>query len=197
MACWQQFVVTPVARRDFLHLEKWLRGRIAEHGLPFVAAIVQYIKLKTSDRLSQTTSFTIRDADGREVDVTDTSSLASVVGGEVVSTPQLSPESLAIFVNVLQSKLSMMPRSMADEVRQFRAIPSSPAAAAAAATSPPAPSAPNPTPSAGVTPPGMSTEREREAFPADIEEEANSYFQKIYTGGRDAFEGLARPHVLI
>merc|ERR1712054_350742 len=40
----------------------------------------------------------------------------------------------------------------------------------------------NPTPSAGVTPPGMSTEREREAFPADIEEEANSYFQKIYTG---------------
>jgi CCR4-NOT transcription complex subunit 1 len=156
------------ARREYLNLEKWLQERAAASGAPFAAACLRFLRAR---------------ATGDEA-------------GAAPGAPNLAVETMAIFFKVLQAGAGGLPPDLRGELRDV-------AAAAAAA---------NPTLAAavasaggggggsgavvpggggglgvvGIAPIAASPSGEAGGgggnFPADVEAEANSYFQRLYSG---------------
>lgn len=173
------------SHREYLYLDKWLQDRINEHGASFAAACITYIKEKLKLQSAQP--------------------FAGVKGQDKSPNFPLSPEIVASFFKALHNNASVLPPSLMDELKPLTPKPPLsnesdvspspvPANSGNVGLLPPAAGvvgALNPTPSIGgsahlMTPVGaggpLVPPTDPRVFPHDIEEEANSYFQRIYTG---------------
>eukprot|EP00026_Physarum_polycephalum_P000086 Phypoly_transcript_00086.p1 GENE.Phypoly_transcript_00086~~Phypoly_transcript_00086.p1 ORF type:complete len:2362 (+),score=414.48 Phypoly_transcript_00086:843-7088(+) len=159
------------SHREYLYLDKWLQDRINEHGAAFAVACITYIKEKLKLQTAQP--------------------FVGVKGQDKSPNFPLSPEIIASFFKALHNNTSILPSAVLDELKQLSPKPPS----EVEVPTPPvgllpqtggavmgASAAPGGTthlvpPAAG---PGLPTDPR--VFPHEIEEEANSYFQRIYTG---------------
>ena len=142
------------ARREYLNLEKWLQERAAASGAPFAAACLRFLRAR---------------ATGDEASVTP-------------GAPKLVVETMAIFFKVLQAGAGGLPPDLRQELQGVAAAAARvhPTLAAVAASAGGAPGV--------VTPGGGGANSETAGqggnFPADVEAEANSNFQRLYSGQR-------------
>lgn len=166
------------SHREYLFLDKWLQDKINEHGASFAVACIAYIKEK----------------------------LKLQPQGHPPHFP-LSPEIIASFFKALHNNSPILPATIMEELKQLNPKPPSPVAGGIDPNSemsavingalplpgnvivPGSQQLNSPThplgfPTGSVIPgmpPGGSVPDPR-VFPQEIEEEANSYFQRIYTG---------------
>eukprot|EP00894_Picocystis_sp_ML_P005389 jgi/Pico_ML_1/55906/g1520.t2 len=133
-------------RREYLNLEKWLQDMIAKEGTVFVQCCVRFL------------------ADKLQAD-------ASVPKPPAIVT--LPPETMAMFVQVLQGQSAGFPPEILQEIKQISEL---------MGTSFPQ-----------LAEVGSAAEMAvlEEVFAPDIEEEANAYFQKIYTGQQSVDDVIA------
>jgi CCR4-NOT transcription complex subunit 1 len=152
------------ARREFLNLEKWLTASFNVRGLPFVAACLQFL----SERAA--TPPEALHATGRMA---------------------MAPDTMATFFKVVHHHLGLLPPEMQEEAKavyaaaaavhhKLQAAEGQAAAAAAAAATTTGGGGPGGGGGGGAGAPGPGG-LQAEVFAPDIEEEANAYFQKIYT----------------
>jgi len=151
------------ARREYLNLEKWLQERAAASGAPFAAACVRFLRAR---------------ACGDE-------------SGANVGAPKLAVETMAIFFKVLQAGAGGLPPDLREELHGVaqaaaNANPTLAAAVASAGGGGGGQGAVTPGGNAGGAP-GAGGGGANDAagggnFPADVEAEANSYFQRLYSG---------------
>eukprot|EP01116_Phalansterium_solitarium_P014539 TRINITY_DN3224_c0_g1_i5.p1 TRINITY_DN3224_c0_g1~~TRINITY_DN3224_c0_g1_i5.p1 ORF type:complete len:1462 (-),score=389.12 TRINITY_DN3224_c0_g1_i5:3053-7438(-) len=164
------------SRREFLNLGKWLQSKLAEHGIAFAKACVASIKDKAAK--------TPRDQPNQRMWDTLTITYSIVAS----NTSGLSSE-------LLEELKQLAPKFPAGHDLLAQAPAALPAAGrgelTASGTPLPPPGLANPgtdlvssdSISANGTPPPAngSVEPPARVFPPDVEETANSYFQRIYT----------------
>lgn len=145
------------SRREYLNLEKWLNDHISQDGLPFVAAAVSFVDQKT----------------------TGNDTLMGQLNLGMFGRVNLAPETLAIYLKVLQSQgLTAAPELGSEIARvQAQALESYPHAATLLASS-------TSGVGLGMALGGLPLLPGETSFPEDIEEEANGYFQKIYSAAK-------------
>lgn len=142
------------SRRDYLNLDKWLNDHIRSEGDLFIRGCLEFLLMKSRYQLAK---------------------------AQNIETPAIvivQPDVIASFFKVLQGHLGSMAPETANAMKDIYTVsvqaypqvmtlaPLSEdivAAAAASATTAPAPPS-------------------EQSFPADVEEEANSYYEKIYKG---------------
>eukprot|EP01114_Cavostelium_apophysatum_P013415 TRINITY_DN3247_c0_g1_i5.p1 TRINITY_DN3247_c0_g1~~TRINITY_DN3247_c0_g1_i5.p1 ORF type:complete len:2234 (+),score=701.16 TRINITY_DN3247_c0_g1_i5:75-6776(+) len=165
------------SRREFLLLEKWVQEKIGEHGDTFIKACVYYIK----DRSQK-------------------------LAGKNDPANQRIQDSLAIFFNCLQANMGVMTPDLVEEMRllsfKFRGDEMN-SGLGISITAPLPPSLPGDfdmqrsqlgfspmqkgnnqgsAPNSAQQGQGMPADSTNRVFPPEVEELANAYFQKIYTG---------------
>ena len=145
------------ARREYLNLEKWLQERAAAAGAPFASACVRFLR-------------------------------ARAVGDDAApGAPKLAVETTAIFFKVLQASAGGLPADLRQELQGVAtaAANANPTLAAAMAAGG-AGGAAGATGAAGGAAGGAGAGDAAAGgnFPADVEAEANSYFQRLYSGQR-------------
>lgn len=168
------------SHREYLYLDKWLQDRINEHGATFATACIAYIKEKLKLQSAQ----------------------PFAKGQDKSPNFPLSTEIIASFFKALHNNSSILPPSVLTELTQLSPKPpmgianegdvSPPPVAAIVGSGNsgllPSTSGVGANPAAGAAghlmPPGgpLVQPTDPRVFPHEIEEEANSYFQRIYTG---------------
>jgi CCR4-NOT transcription complex subunit 1 len=171
------------SHREYLYLDKWLQDRINEHGATFAAACIAYIKEKLKLQSAQ----------------------PFLKGQDKSPNFPLSTEIIASFFKALHNNATILPPSVLAELTQLS--PKAPAGMGNEGdVSPPPVAAVVGSGNAGLPPPGSAIgvgtplgsaghlmppggaagpllqPTDPRVFPHEIEEEANSYFQRIYTG---------------
>jgi len=145
------------ARREYLNLEMWLQERAAASGAPFAAACLRFLRAR---------------ATGDEAGVTP-------------GAPKLAVETMAIFFKVLHAGAGGLPPDLRQELQGVaaaaaRAHPTLAAVSLSAATG--APGAVTPGGGGGAS--GTDATGVGGNFSSDVEAEANSNFQRLYSGQR-------------
>lgn len=145
-------VAALASRRQHLNLEKWISDAIRDRGLPFLQACVEFV--------SEKVKFQVKRQRG-------------------IQTPSfipLSNEVLAVFIRILQSNAGMMSPECVEEFRDLQKLLGTEAFGGSASGAQSTLGSPMMAPE----PAGITGQQAPVEFPPDIEEEVNSFFDRIF-----------------
>lgn len=183
------------SHREYLYLDKWLQDRINEHGASFAAACITYIREKLKLQSSQPPA-------GPKAQ--DKSLQNFPLSPEIITSffKALYNNSSLLPPNLMDELKQLSPKPPTDEVvvpgqvngGNAGQLPISAPPSSVAGSNPISMGLPGPGNAAALAfggpgqlaPPGIAgpivQPTDQRVFPHEIEEEANSYFQRIYTG---------------
>ena len=141
------------ARREFLNLEKWLGDQCSTRGATFMQAAVSFLDAKLREDVPTTVAVAAATAAAATTPTSPTSLAPSRLN--------ISVETLAVFLRALASNAGLLPTDTLQQLKliQAVAVQNHPELATIIAEAS-----------------GM------EAFPPDVEEEANNTFSRMYRG---------------